>query len=51
MFILGHHVKLEFVKAFSSWVKEKDSVNQKTIIEWLQSQKSEIKNDLRSLQD
>merc|ERR1711953_569340 len=47
----GHHVKLEFVKAFSSWVKEKDSVNQKTIIEWLQSQKSEIKNDLRSLQD
>ena len=51
MFILGHHVKLEFVKAFSSWAKEKDSVNQKTIIEWLQSQKSEIKNDLRSLQD
>ena len=49
--VLGHHVKLEFVKVFSSWVKEKDSVNQKTIIEWLQSQKSEIKNDLRSLQD
>lgn len=49
--ILGHHVKLEFVKVFSSWVKEKDSVNQKTIIEWLQSQKSEIKNDLRSLQE
>jgi len=47
----GHHVKLEFVKMFSSWAKEKDGVNQKTIIEWLQSQKSEIKNDLRSLQE
>ena len=49
--VLGQYVKLEFVKVFSSCVKEKDSIYQKTIIELLQSQKSEIKNDLRRLQD